>query len=179
MQDFRNLSVWQRARRLTKSVYEMTADFPGSAEFGLKSQMRRAMGSACELECETILSYDLAFITEAAQDAILETPLVPAIFEGRSGILRGHAEIRPFFEEGARRRPNQLVRWYRTGNWLTDGNQTLMWEYPRQAPDGDQIELVEVMEIEHGLIQHHRIYWGWFGVNQLTQNAVRKVTQPS
>jgi hypothetical protein len=31
------------------------------------------MGSACELECETILSYDLAFITEAAQDAILDT----------------------------------------------------------------------------------------------------------
>jgi hypothetical protein len=31
------------------------------------------MGSACELECETILSYDLAFITEAAQDAVLET----------------------------------------------------------------------------------------------------------
>ncbi len=100
MQDFRNLSVWQRARRLTKSVYEMTADFPGSEEFGLKSQMRRAtvsicsniaegcgrrgdrefrrfldvaMGSACELECETILSYDLAFITEAAQDTVLET----------------------------------------------------------------------------------------------------------
>jgi four helix bundle protein len=96
MPDFRNLSVWQRARRLTKSVYEMTADFPGSEEFGLKSQMRRAtvsicsniaegcgrrgdrefrrfldvaMGSACEMECETILSYDLAFITEAAQDA--------------------------------------------------------------------------------------------------------------
>jgi len=45
-----------------------------------------------------------------AQDAILETPLVPAIFEGRSGILRGHQEIRPFFEEGARRRPNELVR---------------------------------------------------------------------
>ena len=35
-----------------------------------------------------------------AQDAILETPLVPAIFEGRSGILRGYREIRPFFEEG-------------------------------------------------------------------------------
>jgi hypothetical protein len=114
-----------------------------------------------------------------APDAVLETPLVPAIFEGRSGILRGHGEIRPFFEEGARRRPNQLVRWYRTGNWLTDGKRTLMWEYPRQAPDGDQIELVEVMEIEHGLIQHHRIYWGWFGVNQLTQNAVRKATQPA
>ena len=63
------MSVWQRARRLTKSAYEMTADFPVSEQFGLKSQM----GSACELECETILSYDLAFITEAAQEAILDT----------------------------------------------------------------------------------------------------------
>jgi steroid Delta-isomerase len=114
-----------------------------------------------------------------AQDAILETPLVPAIFEGHNGTLRGHLEIRPFFEEGARRRPNQLVRWYRTGDWLTDGKRLLMWEYPRQAPDGDQIELLEVMEIEHGLIQHHRIHWGWFGVNQLTQNAVRKAAHPA
>jgi four helix bundle protein len=100
MQDFRNLSVWQRSRRLTKSVYEMTTDYPGSEEFGLKSQMRRAavsicsniaegcgrrgdrefrrfldvaMGSACELECETILSFDLAFITEALQEEILDT----------------------------------------------------------------------------------------------------------
>ena len=35
------------------------------------------------------------------------------------------------------------------------------------------------MEIELGLIRHHRIYWGWLGVNQLTQNAVRKATQPA
>jgi steroid Delta-isomerase len=112
-----------------------------------------------------------------APDAILETPLVPAIFEGRSGVLQGHREIRPFFEEGARRRPNELVRWYRTDNWFTDGKRTLIWEYPRQAPDGDQIDLLEVMEIEHGLIRHHRIYWGWFGVNHLTQNAIRKATR--
>ena len=114
-----------------------------------------------------------------ARDAVLETPLVPAIFVGRSGILSGHNEIRPFFEEGARRRPSELVRWYRTDTWLTDGKRVVMWEYPRQAPDGNQIELVEVMEIEDGLIQHHRIYWGWFGVNQLTQNAVRKAAQPA
>jgi hypothetical protein len=31
------------------------------------------MGSACELECETIPSYDLAFITESMQEAILDT----------------------------------------------------------------------------------------------------------
>jgi four helix bundle protein len=99
MQDFKNLTVWQMVRQLTKSIYKLTMDFPGSEEFGLKSQMRRAsvsictnlaegcgrrgdrefrrfvdvaMGSACELECETILSFDLAFITEAMQEQILE-----------------------------------------------------------------------------------------------------------
>lgn len=69
-----------------------------------------------------------------AQDAILETPLVPAIFEGRSGVLRGHREIRPFFEEGARRRPNELVRWYRTDNWFTDGKRTLVCSIRGKRP---------------------------------------------
>ena len=111
-----------------------------------------------------------------AKEAVLETPLVRAIFDGReSGILRGHREIRPFFEEGARRRPNALVRWHRTGRWLTDGERLLIWEYPRQAPDGDQVDLVEVMEIADGLIQHHRVYWGWFGTALLTRSAVDKV----
>jgi len=113
-----------------------------------------------------------------AEDAVLETPLVQAIFEGRgSGVLRGHAEIRPFFEEGARRRPNALVRWHRTGKWLTDGERLLVWEYPRAAPDGDQVDLVEVMEIEGGLIRHHRIYWGWFGTALLTRSAVEKAAR--
>jgi steroid Delta-isomerase len=110
-----------------------------------------------------------------AQGAVLETPLVQAILDGRtSGTLRGRAEIRPFFEEGARRRPNDLVRWYRTGEWLTDGKRLLVWEYPRQAPDGDQVDLVEVMEVSDGLIQHHRVYWGWFGTALLTRSAVGK-----
>src|SRR5437588_6144439 len=99
MQDFRNLNVWQLARRLTKTIYQLTINFPESEEFGLKAQMRRAtvsicsniaegcgrrgdkqfrrfldvaMGSACELECETILSFDLAFITESVQERLLE-----------------------------------------------------------------------------------------------------------
>jgi steroid Delta-isomerase len=111
-----------------------------------------------------------------AREAVLETPLVQAIFDDRqSGLLRGHQEIRPFFEEGARRRPNALVRWHRTGKWLTDGERLLIWEYPRQTPDGDQIDLVEVMEIADGLIQHHRIYWGWFGTALLTSSAAGKV----
>jgi hypothetical protein len=29
------------------------------------------------------------------------------------------------------------------------------------------LELVEVMEIEHGLIRRHRVYWGWYALNVL------------
>lgn len=113
-----------------------------------------------------------------AEEAVLESPLVQAIFDGRdSGVLRGRREIRPFFEEGARRRPNALVRWHRTEKWLTDGERLLIWEYPRQTPDGDQVDLVEVMEIADGLIEHHRIYWGWFGTALLTRGAVDKAKE--
>jgi four helix bundle protein len=113
MQDFRNLDVWHTARKLTKSVYELTADYPESETFGLKAQMRRAavsicsniaegcgrrgdpefrrflnvaMGSACELECETILSFDLAFITSSTQDQLLRA--VTEVKRMMSGLMK-------------------------------------------------------------------------------------------
>lgn len=111
-----------------------------------------------------------------APGATLESPLVQAIFDGcASGTLRGHDEIQPFFAEGARRRSNALVRWHRTGKWLADGERMLVWEYPRATPDGDQVDILEVMEIADGLIQHHRIDWGWFGTGLLARSAVGKV----
>ena len=30
------------------------------------------------------------------------------------------------------------------------------------------------MEIVNGLIQRHRIYWGWFGMRQLMNNTMAK-----
>jgi hypothetical protein len=115
-----------------------------------------------------------------AADAVLESPLVMAILDGRaSGTLCGHDELRRFFAEGARRRPNELVRWYRTGTWLTDGERLLVWEYPRATPDGDQVDILESMEIAEGLIQHHRIYWGWFGSAMLTRSAIAKAGRAS
>jgi four helix bundle protein len=93
MQDFKKLIVWQSARRLSRSVYEITASFPTTEEFGLRTQMRRAAvsicaniaedagrrgdrefrrfldvpsASSCELECELILSWDLGLITETS-----------------------------------------------------------------------------------------------------------------
>jgi hypothetical protein len=94
--------------------------------------------------------------------ATLESPLVSRILDQASGVLRGHSELRPFFVRGTQGRPNELVRWYRTGDYMFDGH-TLIWEYPRQTPDGDQVDLVEVMELDGARISHHRIYWGWFG----------------
>jgi steroid Delta-isomerase len=45
------------------------------------------------------------------EDAVLESPLVPAILDGTpAGVLRGRGQLRRFFDEGARRRPNDLVR---------------------------------------------------------------------
>jgi steroid Delta-isomerase len=102
---------------------------------------------------------------------------VPAILDDKpDGVLRGHRELRHFFTEGAKRRPNDLVRWYRTGQWLTDGRRLLVWEYPREAPDGDQVDLVEVMEIAGGKIQHHRVYWGWKGCTLIAPALSRQTT---
>src|SRR5258707_5882090 len=57
-----------------------------------------------------------------APDATFETPLVPVLLDDvEGGVLRGHSALRRFFEEGTRRRPNDLLRWYRTGRYLCDG----------------------------------------------------------
>lgn len=97
-----------------------------------------------------------------AHDAVLETPLIARILDRQSGVLTGREQIRPFFQRGTDNRPNDLVRWYRTGRYHFDG-QTLMWEYPRHTPTGDQVDLAEVMDLRGPQIAHHRIYWGWFG----------------
>ena len=111
-----------------------------------------------------------------ADDAVLESPLVMAILDRKhEGILRGRAELKEFIDEGLRRRPDELVRWYRTGLFFTNG-EVITWEYPRQTPNGDQIDLVEVMDVRNGKIAHHRIYWGWFGFELLLKNAVKKAT---
>ncbi len=107
------------------------------------------------------------------EHAVLESPLVPVILQRDSGILRGRAEILAFLEEGTRRRPNELVRWYRDGTHFVSGS-TLVWEYPRQTPEGDQVDILELMDIRGGKITHHRIYWGWFGTQMLIRSAAAR-----
>jgi hypothetical protein len=99
-----------------------------------------------------------------APDATIESPLVAHLLGVESGICQGHVELRRFIHLVFQRQPAARKR-FRTG-YFTDGTK-LMWEYPRATPDGEQMDFVEVMELKRGLIQHHRVYWGWFGLSIL------------
>jgi len=101
-----------------------------------------------------------------AEDAVLESPLVLHV-TGRRGPLRGHAELRPFFEQIVTRTPT--LRGFHRGVYFTDGRRAI-WEYPREGAEGEQMDFVEVMEIEQHLIQRHRVYWGWRGVELMMKN---------
>lgn len=65
------------------------------------------------------------------------------------------------------------MRWYRNERYHFDG-KTLIWEYPRQAPDWEQLDLIEVMELENGLIALHKVYWGFKGVGELLRSQKQK-----
>ncbi|MGE2817042.1 nuclear transport factor 2 family protein [Mycobacterium heidelbergense] len=98
-------------------------------------------------------------------DATLESPLVCHLLGTEEGVVRGRDALRRFVTRVFEHQPPQRRR-YRTG-YLSDGTR-LTWEYPRQASDGDQMDIVEVMEIHDGLIRHHRVYWGWYSVRMIT-----------
>jgi len=88
---FEKLTVWQKARKLVKEIYEISRVFPNDEKFGLVSQIRRATvsvssniaegssrntkkdqahfygmaySSLMEVLSQVILSCDLEFITE-------------------------------------------------------------------------------------------------------------------
>jgi four helix bundle protein len=90
MRDFKQLKVWEKAHRLTLSIYKVTRDFPPEERFGLTIQLRRAAasipsniaegcgrtgdrelahfmsiaaGSASEVEYQLLLSRDLAYFS--------------------------------------------------------------------------------------------------------------------
>lgn len=91
MRDYRRLIVWQKSHELTLSLYRLTRTFPDHEKYGLISQMRRcavsipsniaegsgretgkdfarfcqiAMGSACELNYQCLLSHELGYISD-------------------------------------------------------------------------------------------------------------------
>jgi hypothetical protein len=113
-----------------------------------------------------------ALLALYAPDAVFESPLVPHLLGTNRGVLRGREQLRPLFDKLAETKPP--VRQYHRSGYLTDGKR-LIWEYPRQAPEGEQMDFVESMELnEDGLIQRHCVYWGWYGVGVLQRDEYHR-----
>lgn len=91
MHKFKDLKIWQDSINLAVDIYKLTKLFPAEEKFGLVSQMNRcvisissniaegagrnnpkefrqflgiALGSACELESQLVVSQKLDFISE-------------------------------------------------------------------------------------------------------------------
>lgn len=105
-----------------------------------------------------------------APDATLESPVAAHILGGK-GVVHGHDQLRPFLTEVVARTPDE--RQYHREGFFTDGHRAT-WEYPRRTPDGQQMDFVEVMEVDNGLIRSHRVYWGWRGVEILTKDQYHR-----
>ena len=99
-----------------------------------------------------------------ADDASIESPLVVHLLNTKEGIVRGRDDMLDFIALVFQTQPPQRKR-FRTG-FFTDGRK-VTWEYPRTSPEGNQMDLVVVMQIENGLIKRHRVYWGWYALNVL------------
>jgi hypothetical protein len=102
-----------------------------------------------------------------APDTILESPLVRHLLKCEDGVVHGREKVREFLKQVFAHTP--ASRHVQSTGFFTDG-RTVMWEHPHTTPEGDQMDFVEVMCIDDGLIQHHRVYWGWFGVRVLDQD---------
>lgn len=113
-----------------------------------------------------------ALLALYAEDAWFESPLVPHLLNTERGVLHGRRELRPLFDMLAARKPT-VRQYYRTG-YLTDGKR-LIFEYPRDAGEGEQMDFTEVMELnDEGLIRRHCVYWGWFGVGVLQRDEYHR-----
>ena len=110
-------------------------------------------------------------MTLYAADVQLESPLVRHLTESQRGVVEGRENLRDFIRTVFERTPASRGH-YRTG-FFTDGRR-LIWEYPRQTASGDQMDFVESMEIEDGLIRRHCVYWGWYGVKVIEEDRYRR-----
>jgi hypothetical protein len=95
---------------------------------------------------EALSSKDVeAAVVLYADDIRLESPLVRHLTGSDEGIIAGREQLREFIRLVFDRTPGNRGH-FRNG-FFTDGRR-LIWEYPRETPNGDQMDFVESMEIE-------------------------------
>jgi four helix bundle protein len=95
---YKDLNVWQEARKLSKDIYSLTSEFPKEEQFGVINQMRRcaisvpsniaegcgrnypkdsiqffhiSRGSLYELETQLYLNFDLNYIDQTKLNQVL------------------------------------------------------------------------------------------------------------
>ncbi|CAM2196921.1 SnoaL-like domain-containing protein [Paraburkholderia kururiensis] len=112
-----------------------------------------------------------AMLALYAPNAVLESPLIPHLLGGHDGVLDGRERIGELLDRAAPRKPD--ARSFHREGYFTNGSR-LIWEYPRATPNGEQMDFVEAMDIENGLIRRHRVYWGWRGVEVIKADAYYK-----
>jgi four helix bundle protein len=118
-QRFEDLVAWQRARELTKVVYEVTSDGAWAKDYGLRDQIRRAAisamsniaegferrgpaefgrylvmakGSAGEVRSQLYVALDLGYVNAAKFDAVRAlAETVSGKVAGLANYLKGRA----------------------------------------------------------------------------------------
>jgi ketosteroid isomerase-like protein len=103
-----------------------------------------------------------AIVALYAPDATIESPLI-AHLTGKEGVCRGHEEIRAMLQRVIARG----VRWGKHEPPVVRGD-TIVIEYRRVLPEGEQRDYVDVIEVEQGRIKSLRAYWGWHALRTLS-----------
>ena len=116
---YNDLNVWLEARKLSKDIYSVPAEFPKEEQFGLINQMRRsaisipsniaegcgrnypkdsiqffyiARGSIYELETQLYLSFDLEYLEELKLNQLLT--LTETTRKLLSGFIKYYQQIK-------------------------------------------------------------------------------------
>lgn len=118
---FYDLEVWKESHKLTLLVYKHTKNFPSSENFGIKSQLRRAVvsiesciaegfsryhykdrltfyydsrGSIAEVQTQILISKDLSYLSDAEFKEIFDQAEKTAIILG--GLIRSTGNLSKF-----------------------------------------------------------------------------------
>lgn len=116
---FTDLKVWQEGRKLAKAIYRVTSLYPSVEQYGLVSQMKRAVvsvtsniaegfkrdtmpdkihfyvmahGSLTELQNQVILSNDLQFLDQRSYDDLVT--MTDRVDRLLTGLIRASKERR-------------------------------------------------------------------------------------
>jgi four helix bundle protein len=118
--NYRDLVVWQKARKLAVAIYSVTRSFPRDEVFGITQQMRRAVvsvacniaeghgrrsakdilyflaiarGSLLELETQIVIATDLEYVRPQPSDTLVEQTLDVARL--LNGLIRHYEKLLP------------------------------------------------------------------------------------